>query len=568
MTEEPEAWVTALSLAERAGTGDAAARHQIRDAVQRLCRDRELLSHSDPGRAVGQLTGLLDDLGEPEAAQSLVRQCVSRVTAKGTDAESRCASLNRIAVGLAAHGQLTAAKRVSTAASKMGTRRSHAEYMDLTITFANLATVELALDDARAAARSAERAAQFLRLAPVDNHDEAHLELRLRVASLMTAAARARNEHATADAHLDDLADLARGLVAGLGGQHPMSLSALMTLALAECESATAAGDRDRSERAVDVLLVAAQKAAASAGQRHPLAVSALRSLAAAEGLVALDSGDRERLVRAKALLATRVHAESRPPVRRQPGSAVAAAPPAFHLLGPVRARRAGATLPLASERERLLLAKLLLNEGRVVPTDDLMRAAWGDDFLVSPLRMLLFHMERLQRDLGSDVLVKEPSGYLIRLAPGSLDLHEARELVERSRGAQSREQTRELLNQALELWTGDPLEGLPGRYAREQRARLRDWYVELLGARLELDLELGRDHEGLINELADRIAESPQSHRFLELFESVLDHEDASAGASEDHAAARRILADALGAAPSASLRDLVRRLHEEETP
>ncbi|MFF0731425.1 BTAD domain-containing putative transcriptional regulator [Streptomyces chartreusis] len=568
MTEEPEAWVTAFSLAERAGTGDAAARHQLKDAVRRLCRDRELLSHPDPGRAVGRLTGLLDALGESEAAQSLVRQCVSRVTAKGTDAESRCASLNRIAAALAAHGQLAAAKGVSTAASRAGTRRSHAEYMDLTIAFANLATVELALDDAGAAARSAERAARFLRLAPMDNHHETHLELRVRVASLMTAAARARNEHATADAHLDDLADIARGLVAELGGQHPMSLSALMTLALAECESATAAGDSQRSERAVDVLLVAAQKAAASAGRRHPLAVSALRSLAAAEGLVALNSGDRERLARAKALLATRVRAESRPPVRQQPGGAVAAAPPAFHLLGPVRARREGATLPLASERERLLLAKLLLNEGRVVSPDDLMRAAWGDDFLVSPRRMLLFHMERLRRDLGSDVLVEETSGYLIRPAPGSLDLHEARELVERSRGAQDRERTRELLNQALALWTGDPLEGLPGRYAREQRARLRDWYVELLGARLELDLELGRDHEGLINELADRIAGNPQSDRFLDLFERVLDHEAASAGAMEDHAAARRVLADALGAAPSASLRDLVRRLHEEETP
>ncbi|MFC5213058.1 AfsR/SARP family transcriptional regulator [Streptomyces coerulescens] len=568
MTAEPEAWVTALSLAERARSGDADARDRLKGAVQRLCGDPGLLAHSDPGQAVARLMGLLDGLGETEPAQSLLRRCVSRLTAKGTDGRAQRASLNLIAVALAEHGQLPAAKRVSSAAAELGWRRSHTDFTDVTITFVNLATVELALGDAEAAARSADRAAQFLRLAPVDDHPEALLELRLRVTSLMTATARARDEHARADAHLDDLGDIARSLVAEFGGDHPKSLSALVTLALAECESATAAGDRERSERAVDVLLIAAQKAAALAGRRHPLTVSALKSLAAAEGLVALDSGDGERLARAEALVATRVRAESRPPARQQPGTAVDPTPTAFHLLGPVHARRGGTTVPLVSDRERVLLAKLLLNAGRVVPTDDLMRAAWGDDFQVSPLRLLLFHMERLRRDLGSDVLVEDPSGYLIRIAPGSLDLHEARELVEQSRGAGRREQAREFLNQALALWTGDPLAGLPGRYAREQRALLRAWHVDLLEARLELDLELGRDHEALITELADHVAENPQSQRLQELLLAALDREAASTEAPDEYADARRVLADALGAAPSASLRELERRIHEEETP
>ncbi|GHG86920.1 AfsR/SARP family transcriptional regulator [Streptomyces lanatus] len=564
MTERPEAWDTALCLAEQARDGDTAARDQLHDAVQRLCGDPELLSYRDPGQTVAHLTGLLDDLGEPEIAQSLLRQCVSRLTAKGTDGGSPRAALNHIAVALAERGQLPAAQRVSSTAATLGRPSSRADFTDLTITFANLAAVELGLDDPETAARSAERAAGFLRMSPVDGRPEALLELRLRVVSLLTAAARARNDHAKADAHLDDLGDIARALVAELGAEHPKSLSALVTLALAECESATAAGDRERSERAVDVLLIAAQKAAAFAGRRHPLAVSALASLAAAEGLVAAGSGDGERLTRARALMAARVRAESRPAVRH----AAVPAPRTFSLLGPVRARRDDRTVALASDRERLLLAKLLLNAGRVVPTDELMRAAWGDDFQVSPLRLLLFHMARLQRDLGPDVLVNEPSGYLIRLTPGSLDLHEARELVERSRRAQGSEQARELLNQALALWTGDPLAGLPGPYAREQRALLRAWHVDLVEARLELDLELGRDHDELITELADRVAGNPQSQRLLELLLATLDREAASDEAPDRYAGARRVLADALGVAPSASLRDLARRIHEEETP
>ncbi|MFG2631021.1 BTAD domain-containing putative transcriptional regulator [Streptomyces sp. NPDC048473] len=643
----PEAWLTTLSLAQRAQSGDTAARDQVKDAVQQLSRDPELLSIGDLGQAVTGLTGLLDDLEEPEVSQALLRQVVSRLTAKGTDVRSRQRSLNRIAVALANRGQLTAAEQVLSAAIKTPWRRSDSDYTALAITSANLAAVELGLNDVDAAGRSADRAAQFIRMAPAstqsDGRPVAQLELRLRVASLKATTARARNKHAAVEARLDEIAEIARSLVGLLGGEHPKSLSALVTLALAECESATASGDRDRSERAVDVLLIAAQKAAASAGGRHPLTVTALSSLAAAEGLVALDSGDSQRLSRAEALTNTaqersRAAAENRglrrPTAPReaqlpqpqpdeaapreaqlpqpqpdeaapreaqvpqpqpdeaapreaqvpqpqpdeaapreaqvpqpQPDEAVDVSTLTFSVLGPVGVWRDGLTVTIGSLRERLLLATLLLHEGRVVPTDVLIRAVWGDSPLALSTALLHVHVARLRRRLGPDVLVRKPPGYLLRLAPGSLDLHRARELAEQageSRAAGRAEEARAFLNQALALWTGDPLEALPVPDAEEEREQLREWRLELLATRLELDLELG-EPEKAIAELTELTAEDPQRRRWRKLLMLALHRSEQQADAVDQYSAARRLLADALGDSPDASLRDLERRMRED---
>ncbi|NUR00194.1 MAG: hypothetical protein HOY79_27780 [Streptomyces sp.] len=627
----PEAWLTALSLARRARSGEPAAREQVKEAVQRLCDDPELLSLVDLDRAVTQLTGLLDDLEEPEASQALLRQVVSGVTANGTDARSPLASLNRIAVALADRGQLPSAKKVLSVASRAPWRRAHIDYLDLAITFANLAEVELALNNVDAAATSTDRALQFIRMAPAgtqaDGLPVAQLEIRLRLASLKATTARARNK--PAEAQLDALAEIARSLVGLLGGEHPKSLSALVTLALAECESATGSGDRDRSERAVDVLLIAAQKAGASAGGSHPLTVTALTSLAAAEGLVALHSGDDRRLARAETLMATaqersRAAIESggsrqpaapreapasgpqpdtesegspqptapreapasgpqpdtesegspqaavpreAPVSRSQPDPAVAASTLTFSVLGPVGVWRDRLTVPLGSQRERLLLATLLLHAGHVVPADVLIRAGWGDDVPPWPRRLLAVYIARLRRRLGRDVLVTKPPGYMILLAPGSLDLHRAQELADtamRSLPDRRTEEAREFLNQALALWRGDPLESLPGPFAEEERERLRERRLELLATRLELDLELG-EHEKALAELTELTAEDPQRQRWRELLMLALHRSGRQDEALDQYEAARRILADALGDGTDAPSRDLERRKRED---
>src|SRR5215468_706808 len=54
-------------------------------------------------------------------------------------------------------------------------------------------------------------------------------------------------------------------------------------------------------------------------------------------------------------------------------------APPAFHILGPLQVTHVDAPVPLGGPRERVLLAALVVEHGRVVSVDGLARALWGD---------------------------------------------------------------------------------------------------------------------------------------------------------------------------------------------
>lgn len=57
-----------------------------------------------------------------------------------------------------------------------------------------------------------------------------------------------------------------------------------------------------------------------------------------------------------------------------------------YRVLGPVEALDDdGAPIPLASPRQRLLLALLLASDGEVVGTEALMEALWGDDQPADP---------------------------------------------------------------------------------------------------------------------------------------------------------------------------------------
>jgi DNA-binding SARP family transcriptional activator len=50
-----------------------------------------------------------------------------------------------------------------------------------------------------------------------------------------------------------------------------------------------------------------------------------------------------------------------------------------FAVLGPVRAWCGPTEVKLGGPRQRIVMAALLLRQSRPVPTEDLVRAVWGD---------------------------------------------------------------------------------------------------------------------------------------------------------------------------------------------
>ncbi|MFE1951110.1 BTAD domain-containing putative transcriptional regulator [Streptomyces sp. NPDC059524] len=236
-----------------------------------------------------------------------------------------------------------------------------------------------------------------------------------------------------------------------------------------------------------------------------------------------------------------------------------------FSVLGPVRAWRGGEQLATGSPQQRALLAALLLREGRTATAGELIDAVWGDESPQQALAALRTYASRIRKILDPGVLVSESGGYAIRSLDGdALDLTAAESLwtdAEKARHAGDLCQARALLNKALGLWDGEPLANVPGPYAETQRTRLEEWRLQLLEARLDMDLEQGC-HAEAVSELTALTAAHPLRERLRELLMLALYRSGRQAEALAVYADTRRLLADELGVDPRPGLAELQQRI------
>lgn len=177
-----------------------------------------------------------------------------------------------------------------------------------------------------------------------------------------------------------------------------------------------------------------------------------------------------------------------------------------FRILGPFEVRDGEDVLHLGGSKQRSVLAILVLRPNTVVSSNRLVQELWGDAPPDDAAMALQAHVSRLRKALpgGPDLLAKQAPGYILRIAPGQLDLERFEELVAEGRRAQESGDAApaaELLRSALALWRGRPLADLEDEpFAREATAHLEDAWLEALGARVDADLALAR-HAELIPE-------------------------------------------------------------------
>ncbi|MFJ3232393.1 AfsR/SARP family transcriptional regulator [Streptomyces sp. NPDC086787] len=254
-----------------------------------------------------------------------------------------------------------------------------------------------------------------------------------------------------------------------------------------------------------------------------------------------------------------------RVPEQRRPDSAQESAALRFSVLGPVRAWRGEEPLNTGSPQQRALLAALLLREGRTATAAELIDALWGPEPPSQALAAVRTYASRLRKVLDPGVLVSESGGYAVRgLRDGALDLTAAQELAagaEKARGAGDLGRARDVLNEALAVWDGEPLAGVPGPYADAQRVRLEEWRLQLLESRLDMDLEQGC-HAESVSELTALTAAHPLRERLRELLMLALYRSGRQAEALAVYADTRRLLAEELGVDPRPGLRELQQRI------
>ena len=182
--------------------------------------------------------------------------------------------------------------------------------------------------------------------------------------------------------------------------------------------------------------------------------------------------------------------------------AAVAATPKLqFRILGPLEVSRDGAVVDLGARKQRAVLALLLLNANRVVPTERLIDELWGDSPPETARSALQVYVAALRKALGGEVSALRTSapGYVLDVEPGALDLDRFIALRAEAQAADDDERRSELLREALELWRDTPLADLSAEpFAATAIARLEEQRLEALEQRIDADLALGR-HAALV---------------------------------------------------------------------
>ena len=237
-----------------------------------------------------------------------------------------------------------------------------------------------------------------------------------------------------------------------------------------------------------------------------------------------------------------------------------------YRILGPLEVADRGAQLALTGQRQRALLALLLLHRNEVVPSERLIEGLWDGEPPPSAAKALQNAVSQVRRALarddpgGAGPLATEHGGYVLRVAPGELDadrfealLAEGREALDHGDPAIAGERVRK----ALRLWRGPPLADLTYEaFAQPEIARLEELRLAALEERVDTDLALGR-HADLIAELEAAVAQHPLRERTRAQLMLALYRSGRQAEALEVFRAGRRTLVGELGIEPGPALRE-----------
>lgn len=232
-------------------------------------------------------------------------------------------------------------------------------------------------------------------------------------------------------------------------------------------------------------------------------------------------------------------------------------------MLGPVEIMSGPTTSPPGGFRQRLVLAVLLSRPNRVLDTDWLIDAVWGEHPPRTARKTLQVYVTRLRKLVGAAAIGTSPAGYRLSATADSLDSLRFESLARQGRElllSNHPHQAAGVLREALALWRGAPFGDLADVPAlRAERSRLQEAHVAVREDRLDADLACGHGSD-LVPELTGLVAAHPLRERLRGQLMHALYRAQRQADALATYEEMRTLLADELGADPGIALR----RLHE----
>jgi DNA-binding SARP family transcriptional activator len=240
-----------------------------------------------------------------------------------------------------------------------------------------------------------------------------------------------------------------------------------------------------------------------------------------------------------------------------------------FRILGPLEVLDKDGRVALGGDKQRALLALLLVNAGETLSTDRLIDELWGEHPPATAAKTVQVHISRLRKALAAGdpdgVVVTREHGYQLEIDPERLDARRFERLLGEGRAelAERRpERAATVLEDALALWRGRPLADLAYEpFAQAEIARLEELREAALEQLIEAKLALGR-HVEVIGELEALIGAFPYREHLRAQLMLALYRSDRQADALQAYQDARVTLTGELGIEPGERLRELERAI------
>ena len=236
-----------------------------------------------------------------------------------------------------------------------------------------------------------------------------------------------------------------------------------------------------------------------------------------------------------------------------------------FRILGCLQVWDGDRLIDIAADKQRAVLAVLLLRAGQTVPVQELEDQVWGDAPPAKARNTLQAYVYRLRQLLRFDsdtALLTEPGGYRLTVPDGSLDLHRFQELTDRGRAAIRAGRADEgsaALQAALGLWRGTALADVSATAIQADVQRLEDLRMTVEEDAVEAALTLGRQAT-MVPRLEAMVAAHPYRERLWALLMVALCGAGRQADALAAYGRARARLRADLGIEPGPQLRQLQR--------
>ena len=239
---------------------------------------------------------------------------------------------------------------------------------------------------------------------------------------------------------------------------------------------------------------------------------------------------------------------------------------PAFRVLGPLEVADEGGPVALGGQKQRALLALLLIHAGETVAVDRLVDQLWGEEPPRTATTSLQNFVSQLRKLLGPDVLETKPPGYVLHADETTFDRARFEQLVAKARRAPPEERV-QLLREALGLWRGPPLADFAYEsFAQGEIQRLEELRLDALEQRLDAELALGSGAE-LVAELESLVATHPLRERLRGHLMVALYRSGRQAEALSAYHDGRSALVEELGIEPSRELQQLYASILRQES-